>query len=63
MEVEEVWITLDLLPFQAVAIIMTIAFGTSNAASIVNDIATGLQWEFNQVKQKEREERPKIKTD
>lgn len=39
------------------------AFGTSNAASVVNDIATGLRWEFNQMKQKEGEEWPKIKTD
>lgn len=41
-EVKEVWIRLDLLPFQALAIFKSIAFGTSNTASIVNDTVVGI---------------------
>lgn len=51
-EVKEVWIRLDLLPFQALAIFKSIAFGTSNTASIVNGMANGPWWEFNQMKQR-----------
>jgi len=51
VEGEEASVRLDVLPFQALAI-KSIAFATSNAASIAKDIANGLRWELNQMKQR-----------